>query len=267
MTDTPYPDWATDADLDATDRALDALARRDPAPPDPTLHALALLARHVDERAAAQTNHAAVIPGHRGPVTPLDHHGNHRMVRSGTPPQAGRSGPGRRPRRLRLLALPLVALLAVTITVATAASASSPTAPLYPLHQLLFHQPSPPAADAVRQQLASAQQALDRAGNSSGANRLAALADARDHLTKARDLMPTVTNPDDRDELDDQLSAMDHQAKQLAGGDDGEHDSNRQRQTDDPTPRGTEQHDDPNGHNREQPTSPPSATAGTGHRD
>jgi hypothetical protein len=263
MTDTPYPDWATDADLDATDRALDALAHRDPAPPDPTLHALAMLARHVDVRAAALINHPAAAPGHRGPITKLNHHvGNHRMVRPEALPETGRSGPGRRPRRLRLFAVPLVALLAITITVATAASAS-PTAPLYPLHQLLFRQPSPPAADAVRQQLASAQQALDRAGKTSGADRVAALADARDHLNKAHDLMPTVTNPDDRDELDRQLSNLDGEEDQMGGGDDAEHGTNGQRQTDNPTPRDTGQHDDPNDHHREPSASP----ATTGHHD
>ena len=266
MTDTPYPDRATDAELDATDRVLDALARRDPAPPEATLHALALLARHVDARAAAATNHATVPPGHRGPA--LHHHvGNHRIVRSPALPEAGHTGPGRRPRRpLRLLAVPLVALLAITITVATAAS-GSPNAPLYPLHQLLFHQPSPPAADAIRQQLASAQQALDRAGTASGASRLAALADARDHLSRARNLMPTVTDPADRDQLDHQLSTMDHRAEQLSGGNDPDHDPTRQHQTDDPTPRGTSQHDDPNDHHQEPATSPASATPDNGHRD
>lgn len=266
MTDMPYPDRATDAELDATDRALDALARRDPVPPDPTLHTLALLARHVDARAAALTNHATVPPG-RGPITTLRHRvGNHRMVRSGAPPETGRGGPGRRPRRMRLFALPLVALLAIMITVATAAS-GSPTTPLYPLHQLLFHQPSPLAADAVRQQLASAQQALDRAGKASGASRIAALADARDHLTRAHDLMPTVNDPADRDQLDDQLSTMDHQAQRLAGGDDPEHDASAQPRTEDPTPRSSSQHDEPNDHQHESPTSPATPTPTNGHRD
>lgn len=265
MSDTRYPEWASDADLDATDRALDALARRDPASRDSSLHALALLAAHIDVRVTALSDHASVPSGRHGVVTTANQRvGNHRMVRSGTPLEGGRSGPGRRPRRLRLFALPLVALLAAVVTIATAASAS-PTAPLYPLHQLLFHQPSPPAADTVRQQLASAQQALDRAGKASGASRLAALADARDHLTRARNLMPTVSDQADRDELDRQLSTMDRQAERLAGGDDAEHDSTRQHQTDNPTPRGTGQHDDPNDHHGEPSASP--ATTDNRHHD
>jgi hypothetical protein len=265
MTDTPYPDWATDVELDATDLALDALSRRDCAPQDPTLQSLALLARHVDIRAAALTDRRTVPAGPHQLLAPPNHRvARHRPVRSGTPPQAARRGPGRRPRRLRrLLALPLVALLAMTITIATAASAS-PTTPLYPLRQLLFHEPSPAAADAVRQQLASAQQALDRAGKAYGAGRIAALAEARDHLNRARDLMPTVTDAADRDQLDDQLSTMDRQTAQLAGGDDSEHDPTRQHPTEDPSPHGTWQ-DDPD-HQRE-PSGPATATSDNNHRD
>ena len=269
MTETPYPDWATDAELDATDRALDLLARRDPAPPDPSLHALALLARHVDARAAALTEYATTVAtaGRGRPVTAPGHAGTHRMGRSGTPPEAGRSGPGRRPRRLlRLLAVPLVALLAVTITIATAAS-GSPRTPLYPLHELLFHQPTPQAADTVRQQLASAQQALDRAGKASGASRLAALADARDHLTRAHDLMPSVTDPADRTELDDRLTTLDRRAEQMAADGGPEHDQTGQHQTEGPAPHDTGQRGDTNDHHREPPTSPATATPDNGHGD
>jgi hypothetical protein len=266
MTNLPYPDWASDADLDATDRALDAVGRREPAPPDPSLNALALLARHVDVRAAALTQYARTVPpaGRSRPVTTPGHVGTHRTVRSGTAPRPDRGGPGRRPRRpMRLFALPLVALLAITLTVATAAS-GSPNTPLYPLHQLLFHQPSPP--DEVRQQLASAQQALDRAGKSSGADRLAALADARDHLTRAHDLMPSVTDAADRDRLDGQLSSLDDRAEQMDGSD-TDHDQNGQQQTGGPAPHGTGQRGDTNDHRREPPTGPASPTADSSHGD
>jgi hypothetical protein len=161
---------------------------------------------------------------------------------------------------MRLFALPLVALLAITLTVATAAS-GSPRTPLFPLHQLLFHQPSPP--DAVRQQLASAQQALDRAGKSSGAERLAALADARNHLTQAHDLMPSVTDTADRDQLDRQLSTMDDQAEQMDGGDDSDHGPSGQHQTDAPAPHGTGQRGDTNDDHRVPSTGTPRPS----HRD
>jgi hypothetical protein len=161
---------------------------------------------------------------------------------------------------MRLFALPLVALLAITLTVATAAS-GSPSTPLYPLHQLLFHQPSPPVADAVRQQLASAQQALDRAGKSSGADRLAALADAREHLTQAHQLMPSVTDEADHGQLDRQLASLDDQAEQLDRDDDPGHDQNGQHQTGDASPRSTAQRDDTNDHHRESSAGPATPTA------
>jgi hypothetical protein len=222
----------TDAELDATDRALDALGRRDPVPPDPTWHALAQLARDIDARAGALTDHTTT-------VTKLNQVRTRRPVRPGTP--AAGTGPGRRPRRrLRLFALPLVALLACTV--ATAFS-TSPTAPLYPLHQLLFQQPSPAAADTVRQHLASAQQSLDRARSASGTTRLAALADARDHLTRARRLLSTITDPAERIRLDVQLSKLDGQAEQLAGDGNPEDHESGQPRTQDPDPSDTRQQD------------------------
>jgi hypothetical protein len=228
MTEAPLPGEATEAELDATDRALDALGRREAYSFDPALHALDQLARHIDSRAARTADSAVAVPRPRRAAAP-ELNGRQRP---GVPGRGGRPAMARRARKpLRLLAVPLMATALLTFGVATAAS-TTPEAPLYSLHQILFP-PATPPADSVRLHLAGAEQALDNARNATGHARATAIAQAREHLDQARKLLPAVSDSQDRARLHTQLSTLDHQAQQLSDNDGDGQDRGGQRHTDD----------------------------------